>query len=45
MTEGFVQGGSANVIIHYMAHKERVSQNKNMCRLVRENMIQNKVWE
>ena len=36
MTEGFVQGGSANVITHYMAHKERVSQYKNVCRLVRE---------
>ena len=43
MTEGFVQGGSANVITHYMAHKERVSQYKNVCRLVRENTIQNRL--
>ena len=36
MTEGFVQGGSANMIIYYMAHKGRVSQYKNICWLVKE---------
>ena len=41
MTEGFVQRESVNMIIYYMVHKEKVSQYKNMCWLVKENMIHN----